>query len=102
MPPLRFFDIDGNEITKAEYVELFHDQDYRRLARTIVHKRWRVTTIWVGFNLAQRGKSLYFETVIEPVDDPEAMRSIAKYPTKSAALTGHRKIVKDLRAGRKF
>lgn len=100
MPPLRYFDIDGNEITKDEYLNLFVNQNYRQIAKTKVHSKYHVSTHWVGINLATRGKALYFETVVQLIADPEKMVSIAKYPTKGAALTGHRWVIRQMRAGK--
>lgn len=97
---MRFFDVDGNEIDRETYIDLFHDQGYRQLMRTTVHQRWFVVTSWVGVNLATKGRSLYFETVIQDIDDAQRLESVAKYPTRSAALIGHRYIIKQIRAGR--
>jgi hypothetical protein len=97
---VRFVDAEGNEVTKEQYIDLFHDQGYRQLMRTTIHKRWFVVTTWVGIDLAIRGRSLYFETVVQDLNDPEQLVSVAKYPTKSSALVGHRYMVKQIRDGR--
>jgi hypothetical protein len=97
---LRYFDAEGNEVDRETYVSLFHDQGYRQLARTTIHKRWFVATSWIGIDLATRGRPLYFETVVQDVHRPTELESVAKYPTRPAALTGHRHIVNQIRSGR--
>jgi len=97
---VKYVDADGNSITKEQFVELFMTESYRQLRRTTVHKRWWVATVWLGVDLATAGRPLYFETVVQDIQDPEHLQSLAKYATKGAALAGHNRLVNQIRAGR--
>lgn len=109
---ITFYDRRGEPIDQVEWVGLIGDMEYKRVGSTLVHNRYRVSTVWLGLDHSH-GFSvlpLIFETCIFDLHDMIEVSVIghhvlpnsnvvARYPTFDAAKRGHRKTVKLLREG---
>ena len=93
----RFFDHHGEPIDRDQWTELFKHDNYRILAKTRIRGELHVQTLWMGINISTRGRPCFFETVAQRIADPERVVSLAKWPTHETAVTGHRRIVNDIR-----
>lgn len=106
---ITFYDRRGEEIDQVEWTGLIGDMDYKRVGSTLVHNRFRVSTVWLGLDHSH-GFSvlpLIFETcvfdlhdmIVTSVMSMPTSTVVARYPTFDAAQRGHRRIVKELRKG---
>lgn len=86
MDYMKYFDRQGNEISKEEYVKLFEDMEYRRIGLTDT-PRGEISTVWLGINHSSgQGKPLIFETLC-----PD--QHMDRYSTEEEAREGHRRYV---------
>ena len=90
-----YFDRNGNELIDAAlWAGLMADDDYRRVASTVVGKA-HVSTVWLGLDHQfGEGPPLIFETMVFGGDlDQHQWR----YSTEAQAVEGHDRVVTLLR-----
>jgi hypothetical protein len=70
-----------------------------RIASTVVHKRWWVSTIKLAVPIENpRGPRMDYETAVFDLDDDDLMTTtITRYPDAITAKRGHRRIVTHIR-----
>lgn len=82
----RYYDRDGQPINLKQWIHLFSDEEYQRVALTETSE-WRISTVWLGLDHSLFGTPpLIFETMVfgGPCDQDQW-----RYPTLSAAIAGH-------------
>jgi hypothetical protein len=73
------------------------DEAFPRVASTVVHHTWWVSTIKWPHNLAPPGRlPLYYETAVFEMDNYDCVMT-RRYPDENTARRGHRRIVKHIR-----
>jgi len=87
-PSRWYFDKDGSPLTTFEFVALFADDHYRRVALDDIPPHGHISTVWLGSNHNWgEGPPLIFETMVFL---REAQSSIqARYATLEDAQRGH-------------
>lgn len=110
----RYYDRWGLPIDRDEWATRFEDDDYKRVGDTLIDKRWRVSTIWLGLDHGygyMDGAPLIFETC---VFDHHDIREVDiwghhdvyhqsygpwRYVTLEQARKAHRRIVRHIQKG---
>jgi hypothetical protein len=95
---LQEFDRQGNPITLEEFVRLFADESYSRVAATLVGTAL-VSTVWLGVdhNFYDDGPPLIFETMVFDASHPSwSEEYVDRYPTEESARAGHERVVEAL------
>jgi hypothetical protein len=96
-----YFDRTGRPITLERWVDLWRDDDYRRVAEDMVivggEPLW-VSTVWLGldhsFDYRPGHVPVVYETMTFGHGGDADMQ--ARWPTEAAALAGHDRIVAQL------
>jgi hypothetical protein len=84
-----YYDRQGKPITTEEWVRLFGDMDYRRVAYTELPGNRFVSTIWLGINHQfGEGRPLVFESMLMPDSD-----IMDRCTTEEAAVRMHERVV---------
>lgn len=92
------FNRQGEPIQADEWLRLFADEDYKRIAKTKVEDS-EVSTVWLGLSFCKPPK--IFETMVFPITGDYNYRKL--YTTEEDAYFGHEQAVEVLReAYRRF
>lgn len=94
-----YYDKDGSEIPRMEFLRKFNDPDYVRVALDEVGEAW-ISTVWMGLNHAMPPNltpPLIFETM---VGGGEYDGKQVRYATLEEAEHGHRAVVAELHENR--
>lgn len=81
-----FYDRNGNRLGLFEWARLHEDDEYKRIAHTVVRGR-EVSTIWLGLDHGFGEIPIIFETVV--FDGNRHTLDMARYPFESMARAGH-------------
>ena len=94
IPPMHW-DRLGVPISLREWSELMEDNEYRRIASTMISARYWVSTVWLGLNSDFLGPPLIFETMVfdTATDEPYSGVEQQRYPTEAQARDGHERMV---------
>ena len=94
-----YFDKHGVPITLGQWIGLFEDLDYRRVAFTDLGQV-QISTVWLGIdhNFTRQGPPVIFETMLFGLfaDLDLADRTQWRYRTLEEAQTGHERVVADV------
>src|SRR3990167_11317935 len=87
-----YFDKEGMVLTLEEYMNLFGDWNYRRVAISFSNwggKEINVSTVWLGISHGEneKGDHYIFETLIEKNGQYAGM---IRYTNEKDAIDGHR------------
>lgn len=99
-----FYDLDGNLVSYETWARIFAGDDRFLMGTRIPEKGVKVSTVWIGLawmlEVEEGGKPLIFETMVFG-DDEGAWDDLAswRWASKEEAMTGHQKIVDDIRSG---
>lgn len=87
-----FYDRNGNRLGLFEWARLNEDDEYKRIAHTVVRGR-EVSTIWLGLDhgFGMREHPIIFETMVFDSNGREL--DIARYPFEKMARAGHASLV---------
>ena len=93
-----YYDKEGNKITRDEWVELFDNDEYRRIGLTEVESGKVISTVWLGldhnFGL---GSLMMFETLVFQEQGYFGDEECHRYSTLDQAIEGHNEVVNRLR-----
>jgi len=93
------YDKYGVPISLGQYVALFEDRDYRRVAWTDLGAV-QISTVWLGIdhNFGQTGSPVIFETMIFGLlaDLDLTDRTQWRYSTLEEAQSGHEQVVAEV------
>ena len=89
------YDRQGNVLELMEWAKLFEDNEYCRIAETILPDGKRVSTVWLGLDHQfGDGPPLIFETMVFSDKDSEGDdRDQERYSTEAEAIAGHEAMV---------
>lgn len=92
------YDRMGRPISTLEYAALFSNSLYKGLAKDQVGDLL-VSTVWLGLDHAFGGEGppMIFETMVLNPDYSDIY--CERYGTEDEALAGHKRILRDVRAG---
>jgi hypothetical protein len=85
----------GVPISLREWADLMEDNEYRRIAQTMVSARYLVSTVWLGLNSDFLGPPMIFETMVfdTAANEPYSGVEQERYPTEAMARDGHERTV---------
>jgi hypothetical protein len=94
------YDRRGNPLALSDWVRLFHDEAYKRIAKDEV-AGYLVSTVWLGLDHSFGvGPPLIFETMVFASEGGDFdMSGVGqwRYATEEAARIGHDEVVEELR-----
>jgi hypothetical protein len=100
---VRYYDRDGQRISRRRWSELWRSNDYRRVDAA-EYGRLLVSTVWLGLDHAgvyDEIRPQIFETMVFGPDEDGALDWIGeatyRWRTEAEALEGHRRILGALR-----
>lgn len=97
---LTYWRRDGTECGEDEFLRLYGDTNYRRIAEDTVG-RTRVTTVWLGHDyehvMGWHEKPKPFGTLVCPTGDVDGSSEEERWETEAQALEGHDRIITGLR-----
>lgn len=95
-----FYDRQNHPISLARYTHLMHDYAYRVIVQDEPVDGVRVSTVWLGNNMALLGPPVVFETALF-IDDK--VTTIERWASEDEARAMHATLVRSLRlVGRAF
>lgn len=85
---MRYFDLDGHEISEEHFLALYANTKMRLFRQTNLPNGGRVSTVWLGIDhsFTPDGPPLIFETMV--FGGPMDMYT-RRYSTQAQALAGH-------------
>lgn len=99
-----FYDLEGNLVSYETWARIFAGEDRFLLGTQIPEKGLKVSTVWIGLawmlEVEEGGRPLIFETMVfEDGDNDFDDLGSWRWTSRQEALTGHQKIVDELRSG---
>lgn len=89
-----YYDRQGNQISVEEWLRLFDDGVYKRIAKDQVDE-YEVSTVWLGLDHSfMGGPPLIFETTL--FGDGDRNNDMWRYSTEQEAIEGHASVVAGL------
>lgn len=94
---LNRYDKNGEPMGLTEWLRLFEDMEYRRVAWDVLPGDGHLSTVWLGLDHRYgHGPPLIFETMAFPNERYGDIQE--RYSTLEEALAGHARIMAELRA----
>jgi hypothetical protein len=91
----RYYDRAGNSITVEQWLPLFSDEPYKRVALDDA-AGYSISTVWLGLDHQfGDGPPHIFETML--FGDGDRNNDCYRYSSEAAALAGHERLVDELR-----